>query len=157
MADGFRTLIDNPQEYKRELVKVYPLAPVQPLSTVDGGDVCETFDLPSEFHHAVNAHAYVWAKGIDTLDSKIWSYETFVKEKLTRWLDGEGGKNYEEVDAQRTQETLSTTAATAPRWNKAAEAQIEKVEQEKRGEFVFGRGMRKWFGMDPSYINLNNG
>jgi hypothetical protein len=91
------------QEYKRELVKVYPLAPTQPLSTVDGGDVCETIDLPSEFDHTVNAHTYVWAKGIDTLHSKIWSYEVFVREKLSRWLDGEGGKNYEEVDAQRAQ------------------------------------------------------
>lgn len=157
MADGFRTLIDSPQEYKRELVKVYPLALVQPLSTADGGDVCEPFDLPNEFHHAVNAHTYVWAKGINTLDSKIWSYETFVKEKLARWLSGEGGKDYEGVDAQRTQETLSTTAAAASRWNEAAEAQIEKIEQQTRSEFVFGHGMRKWFGMDPSYINLNNG
>ena len=158
MADGLRKLIDNPQEYKRELVKVYPLAQVQPLSTADSGDVCEPFDLPSEFNHPINAHTYVWAKGIDTLDPKIWSYETFVKEKLTRWLGGEGGKNYEEVDAQRTQILLpTTTAATAPRRNEAAGAQIEAVEQEKREEFVFGRGMRKWFGMDPSYINLNNG
>ena len=37
MADGVRTLIDDPQEYKRELVKVYPLALVQPLSTAGGG------------------------------------------------------------------------------------------------------------------------
>lgn len=151
-------MIDDPQEYKRELVKVYPLALDQPLSTADSGDVCEPFDLPNEFNHAVNAHTYVWANGIDTLDPKIWSYETFVKEKLTRWLGGEGGKNYEEVDAQRTQPILPTTAATAaPPQNEPAGAQIEKVEQEKREEFVFGRGMRKWFDMDPSYINLNNG
>jgi hypothetical protein len=157
MADSFRTSIDNPQEYKRELVKVYPLALVQPLSTVDGGDVCEPFDLPSEFNDAVNAYTYVWAKGIDTLDPTIWSYETFVREKLTRWLGGEGGKNYEEVDAQRAQAILSTTAPTAPQWDEAAEAQIDKVAQEKQDEFVFGHGMRKWFGMDPDYINLNNG
>ena len=149
--------IENPQEYKRELVKVFPLALVQPLSTVDGGDVCEPFDLPSEFSHAVNAYAYVWAKGNDTLDPKIWSYETFVREKLIGWLGGEGGKNYEEVDAQRAQSIISTTTATAPQWNGVAEAQIEKIEEEKTGEFVFGHGMRKWFGMDPGYINLNNG
>ena len=136
---------------------MYPLALAQPLSTADGGDVCEPFDLPSESNHAVNAYTYVWAKGIDTLDPKIWSYETFVREKLTRWLGGQGGKNYEGVDAQRAQDILSTTTATAPQLNEAAEAQIEKIEQEKKDEFVFGHGMRKWFGMDLGYINLNNG
>lgn len=153
MADGFRTSIDNLQEYKRELVKVYPLSPAQPLSTADGDDVCETFDLPSESDHAVNVHTYVWAKGNDTLEPKIWSYEVFVREKLSRWLGGEGGKNYEEVDAQRAQAAISTATSTAPQWNEVAEA---KVEQQK-DEYVFGRGMRKWFGMDPNYINLNNG
>jgi len=157
MADGFRTPIDNLQEYKRELVKVYPLALAQPLSTVDSGDVCEPFDLPSEFDHAVNAHTYVWAKGIGTLDPKIWSYEVFVREKLSQWLDGDGGKTYEEVDAQRAREILSTVTATALQWNEAAGAQIEKFEQQKQDEFVFGRGMRKWFGMDPNYLNFNNG
>ena len=126
------------------------------MSTADSGDVCETFDLPSEFDDAVNAHTYVWAKGIDTLDAKIWSYEVFVREKLSRWLGGEGGKNYEEVDAQRAQASFSTASTTAPQWNEVAEAQIKKIEQEK-DEFVFGRGMRKWYGMDPNYVNLNNG
>ena len=149
--------INTLQEYRLELVKVYPLAPVQPLSTADGGEVCETFELPSEFDHAVNAHTYVWAKGIDTLHPEIWSYEVFVREKLSRWLGGEGGKNYEEVDAQRSQAALSAATTSAPQWNEVAEAQVEKIEQEKQDEFVFGRGMRKWFGMDPNYINLNNG
>jgi hypothetical protein len=156
MATGLRTLIHSLQEYKRELVKVYPLAPVQPLSTAEGGDVCETFDLPTKFDHAVDTHTYVWAKGTDTLEPEIWSYEIFVKEKLTRWLGGAGGKNYEEVDAQRAQSILSTVTATGPQWNDVTEAEVEKIEQEK-DEFVFGREMRKWFGMDPNYINLNNG
>jgi hercynylcysteine S-oxide lyase len=157
MADGLRTPNNCPQEYKRELVKVYPLAPAQPLSIADGDDICESFDLPSEFNHAVNTHTYVWAKGIGTLEPKIWSYEVFVREKLSRWLEGEGGKNYEEVDAQRAQAALSTTTATVPQSNEVAEAKFEQIEQEKKDEFVFGREMRKWFGMDPNYINLNNG
>lgn len=125
------------------------------MSTADGDDVCETFDLPNEFDHAVNAHTYVWAKGIDTLELKIWSYEVFVREKLSQWLGGEGGRNYEEVDAAHA--LLSAATPTALQWNEVAEAKVKTVEQEKKDEFVFGRIMRKWFGMDPNYINLNNG
>lgn len=125
---------------------------------MDGSELWETFDLPSEFDHAVNAVAYVWAKGIDTLDPKIWSYQVFIKEKLTWWLGGEGGKSYAWVDAKRARLLLAAAAATsAPQWNGVAEAQVKIIEQEKKDEFVFGRGMRKWFGMDPNYINLNNG
>lgn len=157
MTGRFRTSINILQEYTRELVKVYPLAPVQPLSTADGDDVCETFDLPSEFDHAVNAHTYVWAKGIDAIEPKIWSYEVFVREKLSQWLGGEGERYYEEVDARRAQALPSTATTTTLQWNGVAEAKVETVEQEKKDEFVFGREMRKWFGIDPNYINLNNG
>ena len=79
----------------------------------------------------------VWADYPERISPEIWSYDTFIKDKLARWV-GDQDKEYLEVDKRREM----GGAITRPPSFKVPE---------------FGHPMLEQFLFDPEYINLNNG
>lgn len=44
----------------------------------------------------VQAQTYVWKAGEQLLESKEWDFEVFVREKMGRWVGGEGREGEDE-------------------------------------------------------------
>ncbi|MCJ1473558.1 hypothetical protein MMC13_002209 [Lambiella insularis] len=78
-ADIFRLDAFEGEEYVRRKVRVEVL----------GGSGGE------EEGEEVEAETYVWVDGEEMLEEGEWRFETFVREKLGRWV---GGKEYSKVD-----------------------------------------------------------
>lgn len=147
------------QEYVRQTVTVFPLNPAQPLSVAaaDDGIVFEPIILPAEDISPTKgkqAHVYVWNKYpvTDTLEPQIWSYETFVKDNLHRWIGGDAVRfTYLDVDNKRETIMGKVTAPDQP--VDLTSNQVTNIE----GEYLFGHDMRKHFCFDKGYVNLNHG
>lgn len=169
------------------MVKVVTLAPQQPLNVAaaDDGIVFDPVNIPpakegSESEVAV--HTYVWAKDpLKTLEAEIWSYETFVKDNLHKWVGTAANRaSYEDVDKWR--EIYVNTGiqnGSAPDAPQSPSARIEQAlrrtsqdealhnnqnralhDQQSIGntnEYVFGHAMLKYFCFEDGYININNG
>jgi hypothetical protein len=153
------------QEYERQVATVLPFGEQQPLNAAadDAGIVFEsvTAHPPEETLH-VKAQVYVWNKPPqETLDPAIWSYDTFVKDNLHKWVGSEAHRNsYADVDKARELVGIDQSII-AQRMQKTASASPQDLKSissaGKDQEYVFGHPMLKYFCFEDGYVNLNNG
>ncbi|KAI0247957.1 hypothetical protein BJV78DRAFT_860080 [Lactifluus subvellereus] len=108
-------------EYIRSQVLVHPLGPFTPVpatsdSEEEGEETEDSLPVPAgisplrrsagEAAQTVPAQSYVWCVEEDSrLDSKLWSYEEFLRKNAWKWIDedpeSEAEKDYAEVDKIR--------------------------------------------------------
>ncbi|PVF97291.1 PLP-dependent transferase [Serendipita vermifera] len=169
-------------EYERQLVSAIPLGPSQPLN-VAAADAGVVFDPvtypPKDSEEAIasqtKAHVYVWNKSplLETLEPDIWSYETFVKENLHRWIGNEADRSsYTDVDRRREKfeaviregNVVDMKAAdvilreeTATMVDYPGDSNANADANAAEEEYKFGHTMLKYWGFEQGYINLNNG
>jgi hypothetical protein len=153
------------QEYERQVATVLPFGEQQPLNAAadDAGIVFEsvTAHPPEETLH-VKAHVYVWNKPPqETLDPAIWSYDTFVKDNLHKWVGSEAYRNsYADVDKARELVGIdqSIVAQRMQKTTSASPQDLKSISSPgKDQEYVFGHPMLKYFCFEDGYVNLNNG
>jgi hercynylcysteine S-oxide lyase len=150
------------QEYERQVVTVLPFGEQQPLNAAadDAGVVFEsvTAHPPEETFH-VKAQVYVWNKPPqETLDPVIWSYDTFLKDNLHKWVGSEAHRDsYADVDKARELVGMDQSIV-AQRMQKNGSASPQDLKSPgKDREYIFGHPMLKYFCFEDGYINLNNG
>ncbi|KAF2663340.1 hypothetical protein BT63DRAFT_125127 [Microthyrium microscopicum] len=80
-GDIWRLDLFEGDEYERRKVSVRELKPSHKtdLPSLDGDEVLGE----------VEAETYVWIMGENTLESREWDFDEFVREKMWRWVDGE--------------------------------------------------------------------
>ena len=75
------------------------------------------------------------------LESNLWSFEDFIRDKAHRWIgNGAIEAEYTEVDRRRQME-----------------GKITHRREGSNGIPKFGHGMLSQFALDPDYTNLNHG
>lgn len=147
---------------------VIPLKDQQPFSVAadDDGIVFDPVTYPAKEELpklGIKAHTYAWNKPpLETLEPKIWSYQTFIKDNVHRWVGGEVNRfSYLDVDNRREAiEQITAEQSLPPELPMTGDklAVLTNLpgtaEQE---EYVFGHGMRKYFCFNEGYRNLNHG
>lgn len=163
-----------------------PLAPPQSLNiaAADDGIVFDPVNIPPTQDGSkseVTVLTYVWVKDpLNTLEPELWSYETFVKDNLHKWVGSEVDRaSYLEVDKRierntpTIQDDVDQTALEDPsariqqlvdspsqqhghQQNENGALQ-DQQKDEKGSEYVFGHAMLKYFCFEDGYINMNNG
>jgi hypothetical protein len=153
------------QEYERQVVTVLPFGEQQSLNAAadDVGIVFEpvTGNSPQETSR-VKAQVYVWNKSPQgTLDPAIWSYDTFVKDNLHKWV-GSGADHTSYADVDNAREVVGTDQSiVTQRMQKNTSTYPEDPKPVstpgKSQEYAFGHKMLKYFCFEDGYVNLNNG
>ena len=96
---------------------------------------------------------------VSRLESRLWSYDVFVKEKLHRWVDrerdpeiyGDSGKD-EQTEIEKRLDTMRNGAIAT------LDAEVGYDIPRTPNEVPeFGHGMLKYFGFALGHTNLNNG
>ncbi|KAG8704522.1 hypothetical protein FRC08_002188 [Ceratobasidium sp. 394] len=133
-------------EYNRVVVEAHPLIPLAPISPkLTQILLSSSSGLPSSLPTTLTVQTYVWAAGTARLEPMIWQYDTFIKEKLRRWV-GSGADNnedYLEVDRRRDMQGTIVVPTGG--------------EGVLKPDYTFGHPMLKHFMFDEGYINLNHG
>ena len=79
------------QHYKKILVYAQPLTEFIPMSRAVGDDFIQhlqdwDFPISQPIPRPVRLETYVWNTPVNYLKPEIWTFKTFVKEKLRIWM-----------------------------------------------------------------------
>jgi hypothetical protein len=92
-GDLYRLDIFEGDQYSRQKVKVQVLRDVGLDEAAEEGK--------TEVVEEVEAEAYVWEEGLETLEPQEWDFEEFKRDKMKAWMgmaESEGGSDDVEVD-----------------------------------------------------------
>ncbi len=86
-----------------ESIVVHPLGPLEALN--DSSDSVVTASppcLPETLPDGIEAVTYMWSARKSDLESKLWSYEVFVRDNAWKWVGPSTSvDDYDEVDKRR--------------------------------------------------------
>jgi hypothetical protein len=148
------------KKYTREQVHVHPISHPEPVSTSASRTVLSVSSpLPEELSPSALAWTYVWSANVGYLTPVIWSYDTFVREKLGRWvgLGPEVDGNYEESEVERRRALNGFIVVPAGGEGSVTDPNEAPEDGSKPGAVKFRYPMLFNFCFAPGYINLNNG
>ncbi|GMK58918.1 hypothetical protein CspeluHIS016_0603600 [Cutaneotrichosporon spelunceum] len=86
------------------------------------------------------ANVYIWSAPVTLLEPKIWSFDEFVRDKAEAWATL-NNHEFAAVEASRV----------------FAVDEYGLVGKSVKGFPDFGHSMKKHWGFDPNYVNLNHG
>jgi hercynylcysteine S-oxide lyase len=134
-------------------VPAYPISEFLPLSQAPSASILSaSTPIPESLPPPVTVNVYIWAAPLSQLQPSLWSYDTFVKEKLHLWVGTraeETNPDYLEVDKRRKMQ--GKIVGVIPEGGEG------KINIEETNEYTFGHPMKKYFAFADSYVNLNNG
>ncbi|KAG1729660.1 uncharacterized protein EDB91DRAFT_1159188 [Suillus paluster] len=106
-------------QYTREVVSVYPLAPLANIRDIPPIEVkslvpatSPPIPILSSLANTVEADTYVWCLSSSELWAQLWSFEEFVKHNAWKWVGSSSANNkdYDEVDRRRGMEGIIVQA-----------------------------------------------
>lgn len=148
-------------EYERDVVTVHPFGEQRSLDAA-ADDAGVVFEPVEHSQTGKKAQTYVWNKPPkDTLDPAIWSYDTFVKDNLHKWVGSTADRaSYADVDSVRNV-VAAEESIISQRMQKNSLPPTQKPSAPPppttKEEYVFGHDMLKYFCFEEGYINLNQG
>ncbi|WRT70899.1 uncharacterized protein IL334_007898 [Kwoniella shivajii] len=170
-----RVALDN-LEAEKTVNKIRPGAGTQStfgiakekfLDAISGSDKEDGEDSPKEVEGAVDvgiteAWTYIWSDSLDRLEPSIWSFESYMKAKESAWKDLPEDY-FSEVERQRalkeepgaSGEGVSSAVGSFDPHADGEESKI--IGRTAKGYPDFGREMRKHWGFNKDYVNLNHG
>lgn len=94
----------------------------------------------------IQIQTHVWGDSTDRLVPEIWSFDTFMREKLWRWVGWGSSDNsdYALVDERRAMD------------GRIKDSNLSLLHEANQPP-EFGRALLSQFGFHKDYINLNHG
>lgn len=86
---------------------VHALGPLVALDDIEAtGGEPPVVPAPNEPPSPLEVNTYVWCRPLSTLQSKLWTFEEFVKESAWKWIGpaAQDKQDYTEVDRRRAME-----------------------------------------------------
>ncbi|EIM19185.1 PLP-dependent transferase [Wallemia mellicola CBS 633.66] len=100
----------------------------------------------------VDCEVYVWRDSSDRLESKLWTFDAFIKEKLYRWVKIDDNNMSDELS-----ELVSNFMFIRNDRRKDISCCSSRSQTPTPKKIGFGRERRQDFSLNENYINLNHG